>query len=85
MDTTSRMFTSLCVISEKAASVMAERPLGCYLYDEDIATATINIAKSKFIMIASVSLKKFLLTIKDDKIVNLFSGGGVCLSNEILA
>lgn len=72
MDATSRMFTSLCVISEKAASVMAERPVGCYLYDEDIGTATINIAQSKFIMLASVSLKKLLLTIKDDKLVDFF-------------
>jgi PhzF family phenazine biosynthesis protein len=82
-DVTTRMFAPYYGIEEESATGMAAGPLACYLYYNGIVKNTIIIQQGKFMHHPSVSRIKVNLNIKEDRIINLFAGGGAYASNEM--
>jgi PhzF family phenazine biosynthesis protein len=82
-DASTRMFAPYYGIDEEAAKSMAAGPLACYLYNNGIKKANIIIQQGKFMQQPSISSIKVNLNIANNKIVNLFAGGGAYSAGEM--
>jgi PhzF family phenazine biosynthesis protein len=83
-DASTRMFAPYYGIDEEAETGMAAGPLACYLYNNGIKKPSIIIQQGKFMQQPSISSIKVNLNIANNKIVNLFAGGGAYSASEMM-